>query len=317
MWIRLQVEVTGEIEQTHLRFWSTVLRVPTEDGVVWFKENAPSQSFEAELGVELSRLAPSFVPPLVAADLDRGRLLTRDLGPTLTDSLRGRDPGEVVGVRAEVARRYAVLQRSLEPHLRPMFDARVPAFEDGNALAYAVALGDELGRLPESDGRRITSEERRVVDAGLGRIGEAAAILEASGIRDSLEHNDLHLNNAVRRADGRVAFLDFGDAVWAHPFASIRNELWQARNQSFGPGSPEHELIVDAYLDPWSEHGTPAELRRVVGAAERISCLHRAECWRRLMSGVPLEVVPEGLRDVMAYWLRAATSGDPYAATRD
>ena len=36
-WIRERVDLTGEIEQPHVRWWSTVLRVPTADGVVWFK----------------------------------------------------------------------------------------------------------------------------------------------------------------------------------------------------------------------------------------------------------------------------------------
>lgn len=301
--------MTGPIEQTHLRFWATVLRVPTSEGVVWFKENAPSQSFEAGLVVELARVAPGFVPPVVAADVDRGWLLTHDLGTVL-----GSDPHPAD--RADVARGYAELQRRLEPHLRAMFDARVPAFEDGNAMAYAVALADELARLPEGDGRRLGLEERRLVDAGLGRMGEAAVILEASGIRDSLEHNDLHLNNALRGADGRVAFIDFGDAVWAHPFASIRVMLWQARLAGLDPASQEYERILDAYLEPWSGVASASELRRAVTAAERIGCLHRAESWRRLMADVPLESVPEHLHAVIAFWLRAATSPDPYAASR-
>lgn len=308
-WIRAQVRVTGPIEQTRLRFWSTVLRVPTSDGIVWFKENAPSQSFEAALVLELSRLVPGRVPPVVAADLDRGWLLTADLGPVL-----GADPQPAD--RAGVAHAYAVVQRALEPHLRAMFDAGVPAFEDGNAMAYAVALADELARLPEGDGRRVTAEERRRVDAGLRRLGEAAAVLEASGMRDSLEHNDLHLNNAIRRPDGTVAFIDFGDAVWAHPFASIRVLLWQSRIAGSGPGSPEHERILEAYLDPWAGVASPAELWRAVAAAERIGCLHRAESWRRLMSDVPLESVPEEFRDAPRHWLLVATSADPFVAAQ-
>ena len=39
-WIHERVEVTGEIEQPHVRWWSTVMRVPTRDGDLWFKANA-------------------------------------------------------------------------------------------------------------------------------------------------------------------------------------------------------------------------------------------------------------------------------------
>ncbi len=37
---RLGIRHSGDIEQPHVYPWSTVLRVPTDDGVVWFKANA-------------------------------------------------------------------------------------------------------------------------------------------------------------------------------------------------------------------------------------------------------------------------------------
>ena len=46
-WIRDRVRVTGPIEESKVRFWSVVLKVPVDGGWAWFKENAPSQAFEA------------------------------------------------------------------------------------------------------------------------------------------------------------------------------------------------------------------------------------------------------------------------------
>ena len=40
-WIREQAGVTGPIEQPHVFPWSTVLRVPTDDGLLWFKATSP------------------------------------------------------------------------------------------------------------------------------------------------------------------------------------------------------------------------------------------------------------------------------------
>ena len=34
------LERTGGIEQPHVRWWSTVLRIPTGGGTLWFKANA-------------------------------------------------------------------------------------------------------------------------------------------------------------------------------------------------------------------------------------------------------------------------------------
>jgi hypothetical protein len=46
-WIRAHADVTGPIEQTHREMWSTVLRVPTTQGTLWFK--APDDASEASL----------------------------------------------------------------------------------------------------------------------------------------------------------------------------------------------------------------------------------------------------------------------------
>lgn len=312
------LRVTGPVEQVKLRFWSVVQRVETDGGALWFKENAPSQSFEAAVVEELARLAPGRVPPVVGVDRDRGWLLTADLGEPLGEDPALADDAAAAAAVAELAGTYAEVQRTLETRLRVMFDARVPAFEDGHAMPYAVALADRLAGLPEGDGRRLSAEQRRLVEVGLRRLGDAAAVLEASGIPDSLQHNDLHLWNVFRSRGGQLALIDFGDSVWSHPFASVRILLWMMRARlGFQVGSPEYERVVDAYLEPWSGVASPAELRRVLRAAERISCLHRAESWRRLMDDVPLTAIDEQWLDAPGYWLLAAVADDPYEATRD
>ena len=48
-WIRERVDVAGDIEQPHVRWWSTVLRVPTADGDLYFKTVSAIHLFEAAL----------------------------------------------------------------------------------------------------------------------------------------------------------------------------------------------------------------------------------------------------------------------------
>ena len=52
----------------------------------------------------------------------------------------------------------------------------------------------------------------------------------------------------------------------------------------FPPGAPEYERVIDAYLESWTDLAPAQELRRLLPAAERMSALHRAESWRRLMA---------------------------------
>jgi aminoglycoside/choline kinase family phosphotransferase len=321
-WIDASVEatgarLTGPVEEHAVRFWSVVLRAETDRGRVWFKQNAPSQAFEAVLMEEVSAVAPDRVPPVLAVDRDRGWLLTADVGEPV-GAQRPDDDGAAAAEVAAVAQSWSALQRRLAGREAAMRRARVPAFEDWNAIPYAVALADSLAALPEGDGRRLDPDGRRAVDAGLERLGEDAARLEASGIPESVEHNDLHLWNAMRGRDGGFAFIDLGDAVWSHPFGSLRILDWVMRSRlPYPPGTPEHDHLVDAYLEPWTDLAPARELRRLLPAAERMSCLHRAESWRRLMADVPLDVVEDEWLDAAGYWLLAASAADPYAATRD
>ncbi len=66
---------TGEIEQPHVRDWSTAMRVPTDAGDVWFKANTEVLAFEAGLVALLAGRRPDVVPPLLAADPASGWML--------------------------------------------------------------------------------------------------------------------------------------------------------------------------------------------------------------------------------------------------
>lgn len=71
------IRLTGPTEQYHLRPWSTVLRVPTSQGDVYFKAPAPVLVHEAALTQALSQWRPDCILSPLA---DRGR---RSSPPTL------------------------------------------------------------------------------------------------------------------------------------------------------------------------------------------------------------------------------------------
>ena len=63
---------TGEVEQPRIRPWATVLRAPTDGGVVWLKAAAPATAFEVGLYGVLARVVPDRVLTPLAADAGRG-----------------------------------------------------------------------------------------------------------------------------------------------------------------------------------------------------------------------------------------------------
>ena len=300
---------TGPVVQDRVRFWSTVLHVDTDGGRVWVKENAPSQGFEAALVEVVHAHVPGVVATPLAVSAERGWLASADLGAPLWD-----EDVPPAGEWVEVLAAWARCQVALAEHEAEVLAAGVPRFPDSadEVLAWVRDVLGWLVGLPEGDPRRAGEEDVAAVESGLQRIADAADLLAGSAVPHSLQHNDLHLGNAMRRPGGGFAVIDLGDAVWTHPLTSARIPLWVLRHR-LGAGPAELAAAEDAYLAPWTDLLDPVALRRLLPAAERISCLHRAESWRRLQADVPLSVVDEDYAGAVVEWLRIAAAEEPYA----
>ena len=67
-------------------------------------------------------------------------------------------------------------------------------------------------------------------------------------------------------------------------------------------------------LEPWTDRWDRATLTSLVPAADRISCLHRAESWVRLQADVPRRVVDEDFLRSPIEWVVDAAAPDPYVS---
>ncbi|XVV10776.1 aminoglycoside phosphotransferase family protein [Actinoplanes sp. CA-131856] len=115
--------------------------------------------------------------------------------------------------------------------------------------------------------------------------------LAADGIPATLQHDDLHDNNVFTG----FRFFDWGDASVGHPFGSLLVALGVA-------GEDKAERLRDAYLEIWSDLGTPKSLRRSASLAVRLARISRAEAWRRAIEGAALPV-DEDFRTAADWWL--------------
>ena len=64
----LRITGTGPIEQPHVRLWSSVLRVPTSAGNIYFNATASILMHESAVTQALSRWQPGLPPTLLATD---------------------------------------------------------------------------------------------------------------------------------------------------------------------------------------------------------------------------------------------------------
>lgn len=250
----------GEVTQRH-RAWSTVLRVPTVDGPVWLKEPASGMAPEVGLHALLARVAPDAVATPLAVDVAHHRLLLPDTGPSVRDD--GEDPSAAMTAALP---RYADLQRRLAPHLAAMRDLGVP---DATPPALPALYEDVLaaiGGRPERDLVRRWSEELDGTAPG------------------TVDHQDLHVGNVLR--DGR--FADWGDAVLAHPFASLLVALGSLRRTlGVDVDDPAITRPRDAYLDVFTDLAPHGELVAWTRIACRAGVIARALTWQRGAAGDP------------------------------
>ena len=280
-WIHAALEhqglrATGPIVQPHEFPWSTVLRVPTAAGDMYFKAPAPNLRYEAALTRALTQYKPDRVLPLLAVDAERGWMLMPDGGTRLREVVRAsRDTAAWLAVLP----RYAELQMSLAEHVDELLGFGVP----DRRLAtlpeqYARLLEDhEVMRIDREPG--LSAAQYRRLRELAPRIEELCAELASHGLMETLNHGDLHDGNIFVGDDG-PRFFDWGDGTVSHPFYSLRTTFVSVEiSLDLEEGAGELPQLRDAYLEPWTRFHSREHLVAVFGLARRLAPLHGALGW--------------------------------------
>lgn len=291
------IKRTGEVTHPHVRPWATVLRAPTTLGVVWMKAAGPGAAFEIALYELLARAATEHVLTPIAIDVDRAWMVLPDGGSAIGDRLAGDELAEAMVV---VLPQYAQMQRDLAPHADAMVALGVtdmrPAVMPARFEEALAVVGEHVER------RGVTSEQQRY--AQVVRMGPTVAAwcdrLAVMPGPASLDHNDLHPFNVLTPEPGGPArFYDWGDAVLAHPFSSMLVALGFMQYHVLNTAIDDPRLLRmrDAYLEPFSDLGTHAELVETLELACRVGKVARSLIWHRALSAGAVEEIEEQWAD--------------------
>jgi Phosphotransferase enzyme family len=236
-WIRKHVEPIGAIETTHDRPWATVMRVPVAGGVTWFKACAPVQAFEPRLTADLYGRWPDRVTEVLAVDEGRRWMLLGDAGIAVGE--RGNPPEAWL----EALPLYAELQKGETAYALDHIGHGVPD------LRMAV-LPDGYQRLLASELPLAKDDVKRLRDYA-PRFSALCAALADLGIKESVQHDDLHMGNLYSDG-GTLRFVDWGDSSIAHPFFSLVVTFrFLEEVNHLTPDDPWFRRLRDAYLEPW------------------------------------------------------------------
>ncbi|HYI15139.1 MAG TPA: phosphotransferase [Thermomicrobiales bacterium] len=299
------IRVTGAIEQPHLYPWSTVMRVPTSEGLVYAKATMAGFDHEPRLTLALAGWRPDLMPDVLAIDDARGWMLTRDAGPMLRTITRTDPPN--LAPWLEILPRYAELQIEMIPRRDELLalgaiDHRLATLPDQLALMLA---DDESLRIGPPDG--LTDEEIEQLLAIIPRFAEICAELAGYGIPETLQHDDFHDGN-IFIGGGRVIFADWAECCVAHPFITLRVTL---RASAHFAGMPEDAAPIvamrDAYLEPWTRFVPQPDLLRAFTLSQQIANVARTRTWHRVITLLTGEerrkeadTVPYNLRQFLA-----------------
>jgi aminoglycoside phosphotransferase (APT) family kinase protein len=120
------------------------------------------------------------------------------------------------------------------------------------------------------------------------RFTELCAELDAHGVPETVQHDDLHMNNVYRRA-GQLRVLDWGDASVSHPFASLVVTFRFLEETNKLPASdPWFGRLRDAYLEPWAPGMTAT-----FTLAQRVGTFAHTIAWARQRDHLPGAARPE------------------------
>ena len=290
----------GVREQPHIRPWSTVLRVPTSDGDLYFKAVWPPQAHEVALSAALASWLRGFVPEVVAVRPSHGWILLRDAGRRFREVLK--EERDVARWR-DVLVRYAEAQVALAGRVPEIVELGVPDWRPAVVAERLAALLDDSRalRLGLPDG--LSSDEVVRLRRLLSRFRSWCGSLAASRIPATLEHNDFHDGNVCVR-DGAYLVFDWGDACVTHPFVSLRVALRSiAHTLELAADGPEVTRLRDAYLEPWTAFAPRTQLLADLRPALILAAACRALSWRVVVSELAPPLLDE-YADTVAYSVR-------------
>jgi len=275
--------LTGRPERIHVAAWSTVFRLPTDRGSVYFKAIWPPQKREAGISEQLAHWRPRDVAVVLAADRARGWLLLDDAGQQLRTIIK---KDKDLKHWRTVLPQYAELQLAVAKHAKDLLRLGAPDRRAASlAHQYEGLLADRRLLQVGVKGGLTEKQYGRLVDL-VPQVREWSAYV-AGTVPDTIQHDDLH-DGQVFVKDGRYRVLDWGDACVSHPFYSMTVAL-RSIGYTFKLKNDALELrrLTDIYLEPFTALATKKRLLESYALAQRLGRICRALTWASVVTKLP------------------------------
>ena len=316
-WIQAQlahqaITITSDIEQPHIRPWSTVLRIPTHEGNVYFKAVNPNLIHEVAVTEALVNWFPELMPRVYAFEREQGWMLMPDGGTRFREVNRAEHD---LGRWEQILTLYAELQIGLAERVPELLAFGAPDCRETQLVeALETILADEPAlMLGQEEG--LTREEYERLLASRPRIQHLSQQLANAGVPDSLNHGDLHDANIFLNGDQPV-FFDWGDCSVSHPFFSLRTVFVNIETIFDLPeDAPSFAHLRDAYLEPWTRFANHPRLLQIYDLSRQLAPLCGVLRWYQAIKllapeerGQYAAAIPSLLQEFLDLQARVAVS---------
>jgi hypothetical protein len=304
-WVHNELEVqgifvTGLIEQPDVSLSSTVLRVPSTMGDIYFKACGRGFAHEPALTDSLWRWRPDCMPPVLAVDIQRGWMLTPDLGTSLRSIIQ---PTRVLQHWQRVLPLYAEVQIDLIRRINEILEL-------GGLDRRLIVLPEHYERLLTDTGalrlghpNGLGTEEYQSLRQFAPKFRAMCEQLAGYRIPETLHHEDFHDANIFIR-NSHYTFADWGESGVAHPFFTLlvtsRVIAWRLK---LAEDAPELVNLRDIYLESWTKYESRENLIAAFKLAYRVGMVCRALTWHRILAGVEEPVKAEDAEAVPGWLL--------------
>lgn len=264
-----------------IKYWSvsTVLRVPTDRGPVWFKAVPPVFAHEGRITDWLGRLLPGLVPEVIG--FGEGWLLTAEMPEEPRSQPKGHPLDTVV--RAQVA----TIGRAPEILALGCPDRTPPRL-----------LADIHGLTRRAD--LLGTHERQALADRLPALERLCERVTQLGIPSTLVHGDVNGENS-RWTDHGWMHVDWTDSCLTHPFVELAQPLLDIT-------APQRHTIETGFCEAWAEYASPTDIAVARSAAPALGAAHQMGTYTRIIDQVGAVDDHQEMLRMWAQYLLAALS---------
>ncbi|WP_354636037.1 aminoglycoside phosphotransferase family protein [Planktothricoides raciborskii] len=256
-WIQTELQRQGlkaiaPIEVVKNWALAIILRVPTTEGMIYFKASSPLFAQEAEFTRILAQRYRQNIPEVLATCPDKSWILMREIEGEILENM-----GDIFHWEAAL-HQWAKFQISAIEHRSDLIACGWVDLGVEHIAKTLEGLFDPRLRLPWNYGKKLANRELLQLLPLVPKLQKVLEQFRELNIPDTLVHGDLSPRNIYLRDQGFVYF-DWSDTCISHPFFDLIRFLYEI-SKDLPDVTDARSRIRNAYLAPWTIYAPMEQL---------------------------------------------------------